>query len=89
MRASFGVHDDALHARIREHCGEVGGLLHHEMRFNRQTRTAAQCRYGLRSKREVRDETPVHHVDVQARDKTRVFELRDLIGKPAEVRIQE
>src|SRR3989441_3618500 len=72
----------------RERLEVALGLDYHQVHVDRLVGESAQRRDHVRPEREVRHETPVHHVHVQPVGASRQH-LRHLLGEPAQVRRQD
>ena len=87
MSSSVFADLDVHRAAVRPGVGEVlqvaPGLGHHQVAVEEQRRVAAQRRHHRRPDRDVGDEVPVHHVDVEPVG--RRGHLPHLLGQQAEV----
>ena len=84
MDGSFHVHGEPVGARPRRTLRGSDRVRDHEVRLQRQPGDPPECADHERSDRDVGDEVPVHHVDVDPVGARR-FHLGDLLAEAREV----
>ena len=85
MGQGFDVEAHPVRARVGEGVDVAVGVLDHQVDVQRQPGGAADRLDHRRADRDVGDEVPIHHVEVEER-RPAALGPRDLLGEAAEVR---
>ena len=80
----FLMHQYAVGAGCRERLQEQVGMLDHQVCFKRKARHGPQCLNDDRTHADIRNEMPIHDVDVDA-VRSRTLRLGDLLSQASEI----